>query len=542
MTVKKILILVILMLPILLEKVKCQPEEKSVRTTSHEPDIYRKSLEIKQLTNNAVKYFLNHSVETVCNDFVHKSVWRKGEMFPFVFREDGTVLAHGDNTDLIWKNISAVKGVGGTSLIREMMTQRGGRGYLSFNWQHGYQYAYIQIVRKNGVRYIIGSGFYPESEAFLVKQIVSSAASYFYRKGKEATFSLIDNQRGPFVRGHIYVFVYDFNGVVVAHGENSALIGQNVMDMKDVRGKLITKEIINAAKAKGRGWINYYWEGEYKRSYVERVIDPKTKKPYAIGAGYFPYITLNTIEGNVDKAVRYLQSHGPKDAFAEFNNQVGQFSKGGQRIFAYDFDGKCLADGRNPGFVGQNLIKQRDQEGKLIVKEIINVAKKYGKGLIQSREKNAPAIYYIQAVDVPDGKFIVGSHFHPFSKTQSTRSLVTRAIEAIKTMKPAHAFSAFTDREGRYHRGDLSIFVYDTNGVRLVNGSETSQIWRNFIKSTDQDGKQVVGDIISTAVNGGGWVEYHIRNAVRRVYSKVIELESKSGEPSTYIVGSGYYL
>ena len=47
-------------------------------------------------------------------------------------------------------------------------------------------------------------------------------------------------------------------------------------------------------------------------------------------------------------------------------------------------------------------------------------------------------------------------------------------------------------------------------GTRLANGIYKSQLWKNFIKATDQDGKAIVSDAITVALNGGGWTTYKI--------------------------------
>lgn len=506
-----------------------------------EVDVKRKAKECQQLTSNAAKYLATNTIETACNHFIHKAIWRKGEIFPFIIRQDGVIMCHGDDTDIIWKNISTVKGISGDSLIKEMLHYKKQR-HISYFWDNAYKSAYIEPVVKNNITYLVGSGFFPENDEYTVKQIVDSAAGIFLREGKDVAFSLINNPNGPFVKGDIYAFAYDFDGVCVAHGSNAALIGQSLINEVDSRGKKFIQEMINIAKTKGRGWVNYTWRNAPKRSYVEKVVDPKTKKPYFISAGYYPTVTLTTLQTYLNRAIKYLKSEGAKEAFSEFSNQVGEFAYAGLGIFVYDFEGKCWANGENPGFVGQNFLNQKDPMGRYIVKDMINVAKKNGKGIVSYFDSNAYTIAYIEAVDIPDGKFVIGAQFHPASKVQAAKALVSRAIRHLKENASSEAFREFMLREGQYLRGDLHIFVYDNKGTRLVNGIHTQQIWHNFLKTADQEGKAVVGDIISRAVNGGGWVEYQVRNATRRVYAKAVSVQDKSGLGSTFIVGSGYFL
>lgn len=83
-------------------------------------DINRKSKESKQLVLNAVKHMQKVSVARACEDFLYNEAWRKGEMYVFVYTADGICYAQGDTSYFIWKNITEIKGLGGTPLIKEM--------------------------------------------------------------------------------------------------------------------------------------------------------------------------------------------------------------------------------------------------------------------------------------------------------------------------------------------------------------------------------------------------------------------------------------
>ncbi len=504
-------------------------------------DINRKTQESKQLVLNGVKHFMKESVSVACNDFVHNTVWRKGELFVFVFKESGTCLAYGDDYDLIWQNIKEKKGIGGQPLINDMMHIGREGGRISFLWNNGYQTAYVKTVLKDGQKYVLGSGFFPENDEFTTKQLVKTAVAYFDQNGRESTFALISNPNGPFVKGDIYMFAYDFNGQVVAHGQNAALVGQNLIDLQDSRGKPLIKELIEVAKTKGKGWVEYYWRNEFKRSYVEKVIDPKTKTEYLIAGGYHPNITLGTVKNYVERAIHYLKANGSKQAFSEFSNVVGEFAQGALGIFVFDLEGKCLANGENPSFVGQNLLKLRSSDGRYFVRDMIELAQKKKRALISYVNRNANAVAYVEFVETPDGKFVVGAEFFPSSKTASTQTLVSRAVELVNQSDIDIALGLLSEPGSDYVRGDLSIFVYDAEGTRLVNGTNKSQLWKNLLNATDQQGKMIVNDIITIAVNGGGWAEYQTRNAQRKVYVKSVP--KKMGDKfKNYIVGSGYFL
>lgn len=85
-----------------------------------------------------------------------------------------------------------------------------------------------------------------------------------------------------------YFFVYNYDYVNIAHPTQPELVEQDLSDYTDCKGKLVIRELAEAAKD-GGGFVEYYWEkpggeGEYKKiGYVEPI--PKTE--YFIGTGVY---------------------------------------------------------------------------------------------------------------------------------------------------------------------------------------------------------------------------------------------------------------
>jgi len=115
----------------------------------------------------------------------------------------------------------------------------------------------------------------PEDAQELVKQ----AVAYLKKHGKEQAFKEFQNKNGPFIYKDSYLFVYDLNGVCVAHGFDQSRVGKNYMDVADEDGKLYTKEYVELAKTKGSGWTFFKFKNpmsgkvEPKKAYIERVDD-----------------------------------------------------------------------------------------------------------------------------------------------------------------------------------------------------------------------------------------------------------------------------
>jgi signal transduction histidine kinase len=55
----------------------------------------------------------------------------------------------------------------------------------------------------------------------------------------------------------LYLFVYDANGVVLAHGAEVNLLGINRLNVKDPDGKQCVKEFLIMGHKKGGGWVDY---------------------------------------------------------------------------------------------------------------------------------------------------------------------------------------------------------------------------------------------------------------------------------------------
>ena len=121
------------------------------------------------------------------------------------------------------------------------------------------------------------SGLYAAGGKEQARAMVKKAIEYYKANGKDRAFKEINNHKGMFVKGELYIFVYDLNGVVVAHGFNAKMIGKSLIDAKDPDGKLFVKERVMIAKTKGSGWQNYKFTNpitykiEMKVAYIEKI-------------------------------------------------------------------------------------------------------------------------------------------------------------------------------------------------------------------------------------------------------------------------------
>lgn len=113
-----------------------------------------------------------------------------------------------------------------------------------------------------------------EATAMTKKGIVFIKAN-----GKEKGYAEISNKAGQFVDRDLYLVVYGLDGVVRAHGANEKLVGKNMLDFKDIDGKLYVQERMDLAKSKGTFWQDYKFTNpstkkiEPKSMYCEKLDD-----------------------------------------------------------------------------------------------------------------------------------------------------------------------------------------------------------------------------------------------------------------------------
>nr|WP_315221205.1 cache domain-containing protein [uncultured Duganella sp.] len=110
--------------------------------------------------------------------------------------------------------------------------------------------------------------------------MVKRAVALIKSDGKEKAFAAIsDPANTSFHDRDLYVYVYDLNGVALAHGNNPKMVGKPLIGLKDNEGKPMIKEMVELAKTKGSGWVDFKWPNpvtkavESKAGYVEKVDD-----------------------------------------------------------------------------------------------------------------------------------------------------------------------------------------------------------------------------------------------------------------------------
>ncbi|MDP8204119.1 MAG: cache domain-containing protein [Candidatus Tenebribacter mawsonii] len=108
------------------------------------------------------------------------------------------------------------------------------------------------------------------------KTMVEDAISFMQGIDIEDAFTVFNSKGGRFHYKDLYLFVFDMDGTILSHGAEIALIGKNLIDLKDSAGKYFVKDFINLMKESNNGWKEYYWRNyetqkvEMKLTYLKR--------------------------------------------------------------------------------------------------------------------------------------------------------------------------------------------------------------------------------------------------------------------------------
>ena len=112
----------------------------------------------------------------------------------------------------------------------------------------------------------------------VAQALAERAAAHLAKVGAEQAFKDFQDPAGGFLDGDLYVFVFDFEGVIRSSGGYPHAVGQNLLFHHEP-APTNTRGILKVAREQGQGWFEYVWANpcsgkrETKISYVIKVGD-----------------------------------------------------------------------------------------------------------------------------------------------------------------------------------------------------------------------------------------------------------------------------
>lgn len=103
---------------------------------------------------------------------------------------------------------------------------------------------------------LLATSAFADSTPEEAKAWAQKAAEYVKEHGPEKAAEEFNKADGEFVKDDLYVFAIDPEGVFLAHPIKPALVGKNMIALKDVEK---TPLIENFTKIEGEGFSDYKW-------------------------------------------------------------------------------------------------------------------------------------------------------------------------------------------------------------------------------------------------------------------------------------------
>lgn len=515
---------------------------------TEEPEIEQVNLEEKrqsvvELVTRGATFFESHTISEIGTAFTHTKDFIKGELYLFVFDLKGRCFAHGQEANFLWQDMYAMKDAYGVPFVQEIIKKaENNGGWVSYEWRGATKVSYVKLVNKDEKAYVIGCGYYPHSKEDLVQNLVKGAVALFNttvsqgRDPKEA-LSVLSYPMGQFIIGDLYLYALDFEGNIFAQGDRPGLIGGNSLEYADPNGLKVNQLIIKKLKESETGiWVDYISKKAPKRAYAEKVVD-KSGKEYFIACGYYPDAGRENAVDLVRRGYQMLKKTGESNSFNLFTSKrEDEFRYGDLYLEVYGIFGRCMAHGANEEMVGQDVINLQDDAGRFYIKEYIERAENGG-GWVNIKLKGAFKTVYVEKIDIGLKSYAIVCGLYPSSKSESMMLLARSAADSVRTTGNKSSFAEFVQRGGKFMRGDLTVFVFDTNGICYAYADSYALIWRNLFNAQDDNGMFFVQKFIQEAEKGATVVHYTLNGVAKVAYIELVEHKDKR-----LVVGSSYYL
>lgn len=251
--------------------------------------------EARALFDQAVKYLQMNGTDKAWSAFNdRKGPFVKKDLYVYAIDRQGTYVANGAAPDsLIGLKVLDSVDAAGNPLFRQMIavTDKQDEARIRYVWlnrKSNHVEPKVAWLHREG-DYIVGVGYYaPRSTADDARKLLETASAQVKKQGPAKAFASFNDPRSAFVHDDLYVFAIDLkNGRFQANGMNPKLTGTDASDLHDAEGHPLVKEMLELAKTKGEGTVDYVWRNpvtnavEKKRSFIRRENDS------LLGVGFY---------------------------------------------------------------------------------------------------------------------------------------------------------------------------------------------------------------------------------------------------------------
>lgn len=248
-----------------------------------------------ELLNGAVDYLKKNGPEksfAAFNDV--KGQFVNGPYYVYAVGLDGFMHANGGSQiALAGKNAMDLRDASGKPLIQDLLNQAKSNptGSIEYHWLNRVTNRVetkVSSFQKVG-DYVVCVGYYtPRATIEEARELLDKAVALLQKSGGDVAFPTFNNPQGGFMHDDQYVFAIGLeDGKYRASGASPQMTGMDVRGLRDAAGKALIDEMIELAKQKGSGSVNYVWRNpatnavEAKHSLIQRVDN------VLLGVGYY---------------------------------------------------------------------------------------------------------------------------------------------------------------------------------------------------------------------------------------------------------------
>jgi polar amino acid transport system substrate-binding protein len=257
----------------------------------------------------------------------------------------------------------------------------------------------------------------------------------------------------------------------------------------------------------------------------------------------------NEVIAFLNEAVTYVKENGEEKALQEFNNSSGSFVRGDLYIFAYDFNGTCIAHPINPDLVGQTGLS--DINGVDVVGRELALARRGGGTMYivfpnpTHDGKEEVKQLYIENVNdslyLGSGLYLsnISASFDQEERDELV-AYVDEALQFVQENDKEKSLAVFNDPTGNFTRYGRYIFAYDYEGQNLALPYQPELIGTNRFDAQDPNGVDFIQQAIDVARMGNGFL-YYIYADPSRNMTLALKLSYVANVDDTWFLGSGIY-
>ena len=312
-----------------------------------------------------VRYELNGLAETIAYYNSPDSI--DGQWYVFIFTADDVLVAHADR-NLVGLHASAVLGPNGypsgDAVVAVARANPEG-AWVDYTFPNpatgNLETKHSWVVVHEGL--VFGSGWYEpgpsrSQPAEFTQAIVGQAVNLYEDVGLDGAVSYYSSPES--VDGQWYVFIYDPQDVLIAHGADPSLVGRHAILLVGANGYPAGRAVTTVARANPDGaWLEFIYPNPASGRYETKHAWMTVHDGLIFGSGWYePGPSRARLSGFTQAFVRQatnLYDAIGRDATVAYYN-TPQSIDGQWYVFIADEDGILIAQPTVPENVGQSLL------------------------------------------------------------------------------------------------------------------------------------------------------------------------------------------